>query len=195
MLTAPFGPLDRETDIVFLLDGSRGVSKQLYSRQKDFVKALANQFYISPNGPRGSGVVYGQEAALIVDFNEADFNQKVSSAKLVKTPRRIDKALKYATQVFTSRGRDGPKIVVLLTAGRQQGDVRLLDNAAKTLRNIGAHIYVVAVGQDQDRQQLNTITTTPQNIIRVASPDNLPLYVRPIGKSSKFLFQYTCITE
>lgn len=186
VFTAPFGPLDRETDIIFLLDGSRGVSERIYSQQKDFVKALANQFYVSPNGPRASGAAFGEEAGTIVYFNEANFAEKVSRAKLVKTPRRIDRALKHAAKLFITRGRDGPKIVVLLTAGTQRQNPRLLNNAAETLRNLGAVIYVVAIGSNNKPLQLNAITSKTQDIFQVASPDGLPLYVRSTGKASKF---------
>lgn len=167
------------------MDGSKGVSEQLYSRQKDFVKALATQFYVSPNGPRASGAAYGEDVSTIVDFNENDFARKISEAKLIKTPRRIERVLQHAAQMFASRGKDGPKIVVLLTAGSRQQDSRLIESTSERLRNLGTKIYVVAMGVNHSPQQLNAITPSAQDVFRITSPDNLLSYVRPVAKSSK----------
>ena len=102
----------------------------------------------------------------------------------------MDRALEHATQLLSSRGRDGPWIVVLLTAGKQAAapDAKPLDQAVQPLKRLGARIYVVAVGRDPDTGELIHIVDRRMDIFLVVSAPELPEKAKSIGKSSKNQF-------
>lgn len=87
--------------------------------------------------------------------------------------RRIDKALDYASQLITNTRQLLPKIVVLLTAGRQASG-QPLELAAKPLLEHGAKMYVVAIGDRPDDNELRLIVKDVKFVIKVPSFDDLP---------------------
>ena len=159
------------TDVVFLIDVSERVSSDLLRKQKDFVKSLASHFKISPAGPRGSAVIYAQNPYTISSFIERDFNSRVDSASPLSTPRRMDRALKHAADVFRTSGRSGRKIVVLLTAGRQQQSAKPLDEAVTSLRKLGAQTFVVAIGNEPDSRAILLAVDRPNDVFRSSSEE------------------------
>lgn len=174
-------PLARETDVVLLLDGSRGVSRENLRHQKQFIKLLANHFGLNPYGPRGSAVIYGQRPLTLATFTSSDFNQRVDRASVLRTPRRMDRALEQASRMLSQRGRRGRKIVVLLTAGSQSRDAPSLDEAIKPLKQLGAQVFVVGIGQQIGTRQIRLAVDRPQDIFKVLSHTNLPSKSQPIA--------------
>lgn len=87
--------------------------------------------------------------------------------------RRIDKALDYASQLTVNARQLLPKIVVLLTAGRQASG-QPLELAAKPLLDHGAKIYVVAIGDRPDENELLLISKDKTSVIKISSFNDLP---------------------
>ena len=174
--TDPSGPLTGETDVIFLLDSSRGVSPEDFGLQKEFVKSMAYNFNTSPNGPRASAARYGGQAITIVEFTDRDFVERVNRAAAVSTPRRIDGALEYAAQMFRRTGRKGSKLVILLTAGKQSRapDAKPLQRAVEPLRILGAQTYVVSVGREPSSGELSPVVEQPRDIFQVLISGELP---------------------
>ena len=179
---APSSPLTQKTDVVFLLDASRGLTPEQYIAEKSFIKSLAGRFGLNSHGPRGSVVVYGQNPYTVSSFIEPDFNGRVNNAAFLNTPRRMDKALKQAAMVLTTSGREGRKIVILLTGGRQDPGGKPLNDAIKPLRKLGAQTFVVAIGRNTDRRELAPAVDRPNDIFQIASVRELRSRSRPIAE-------------
>lgn len=163
---APFSPLKLETDVLFLIDDSHDVNEELFYRQKQFVNLLYDHFNLSPNGPRGSALKYGDSAYYIVAFGDPSFKEKVNRTNLLQTPRRMDVALRKAAEVLARAGNDeGRKIVILLIAGEQANKMESLKDAVEPLRRLEAQIFVIAVGQNIASR--NFKIDTLENVIRV----------------------------
>lgn len=92
---------------------------------------------------------------------------------LVVGSRRIDKVLDYASQLITNTRELFPKIVVLLTAGRR-GSGQPLKLAVKPLQERGAKMYVLAIGDRPDVNELLPIVEDERFVIKISSFDDLP---------------------
>lgn len=87
--------------------------------------------------------------------------------------RRIDKVLNYASQLIANTRELFPKIVVLLTAGRR-GSEQPLELLVKPLQEHGATMYVVAIGDRPDVNELLPIVRDERFVIKIPSFDDLP---------------------
>lgn len=188
----PASPLPKGTDVIFLLDSSRGVTPADFQLQKQFVKTLFYHFNISQSGTRAGAVTYAAVPNFIAGFTDIEFSKKLNRASPLGTPRRIDKALEYAAQLFNTSGRKGPKIAVLLTAGRSSVGSRPLNKAIQPLRNLGAQTFLIAIGNDSHTQDLAPVVDTSDDIFKIKDIGSLPIKGRPIAKeirekSSKLL--------
>ena len=140
---------------MFLIDSSRGVTEDVYKKEKEFVNTLVGHFNINTRGPRATAVIYGNTASTISSFVEPGLKGRVISAPLLNTPRRMDKALEHAADILKS-SVGNRKVVILLTAGRQSAG-KPVGDAVQQLRNVGAQIYVVAIGRDPNSGELARI--------------------------------------
>ena len=91
---------------------------------------------------------------------------------LVVGSRRIDKVLNYASRLITNTRELFPKIVVLLTAGRR-GSEQPLELVVKPLQEHGAKIYVVAIGDRPDVNELLPVVKDERFVIKISSFDDL----------------------
>ena len=171
-----------ETEVIFMMDASLRVTQEVLNNEKAFVKSLAYNFNISPRGPRGSAVIYGQRPYTIASFTEPDFNGKVDTASLLRLPRRMDLALEHAARMLSTTENVGRKIVVLLAAGRQAPGGKDLGEAIKPLLNLGTQTFIVAIGEDPSRQELLPIVHRPQDIFQVPSSSSLLVRVESIAR-------------
>ena len=174
---------------MFLIDGSQGVNAELFEQQKFFVESLANQFFISVTGPRGSVITYGRDPTTVVDFGDSSFVLKLRRISFIGTPRRMDKALQHATLLLDSQTRKGPKTVILLTAGKDSSGAKSLNEAKKALDDLSAQVYVVAIGRQPDSKALAPIVVRSKDIFSIPKTSDLPSRARPIASSSKHSFR------
>lgn len=179
------------------MDASQEVSQAVYSKEKEFVKRLANHFNINTSGPRGSAVVYAENTYTVARFGDLNFEQRIdNAARLKERPRRMDRALETAAQILRSSGRDGHKIVILLTTGKQSTGGKTLRDAVKPLQKIGAQTFVVAIGNKPNLRELYSVVGKPEDIYPVPRAENLLQQSRLIskmikntpGRNIKFLF-------
>lgn len=179
----PFSPLQRTTDVVFLLDASQRVPQEVYTEEKEFVKRLANHFNINTLGPRGSVIIYAENTYTVARFSDLRFEERINRAtRLNEMSRRMDRALEIAAQALITSGRHGRKIVVLLTTGKQLQGGKKLSEAVKPLRQIGAQTFVVAIGDKPRVQELYSIVDNTQDIFQVNRSGNLRQQARPISR-------------
>lgn len=138
----------------------------IFYRQKQFVNLLYDHFNLSPLGPRGSALKYGDSAYYVAAFGDQNFKERVNRTDLLQTPRKMDLALRRATQIIAETGRDeARKIVILMIAGKQAYQMKSFKDAVKPLQELGAQIFVVAIGPNTASRNFNIDEL--KNIIRV----------------------------
>lgn len=179
-------PLDPNTDVIFLIDSSKTVGAENYKREKEFVKALAKSFKPTNKGPRVGTVVFDRTAYTVNELgdytNHNDFTQKLVRAVFLGGSRRTDRALKRTGDMFKYDNRGGPKIAILVTSGpaSKAADSVPLNQAMKTIRDLGGKIYSVAIGPDVDDRELTTMSH-PRNIMRIRDFKSLQTNVQKVG--------------
>lgn len=182
-------PEDIIADVVFLVDASNSVTSLNFQLEKKFVKAMARSLNMSPDNSRASVIVYGSKHSVVLSLDEASdldsFKLAVDSASYVDGPRRMDLALEAAAAVMNQATRNVPKIVILLTAGKQSPtNVPFpLSSAVKSLRDLGAQAYVVAISGEPDEQELVTVVEERKDIFKVPQFEALLPQVTQIAKS------------
>ena len=171
---APSSPLESETDVVFLIDVSRGVQPVDYKLEKELVKSLSYHFNISPTTARGSVVVYGNSPKTVAGFTDPNLQNRLKRAPLLSTPRRTDRALEHAARLLSNSQRKGQKIVVLISGGSQTPGGKTLAQAGKVLRDIGIKTFVVSVGKQATGRDYSPLVRTQQDVFKFPSFDVLP---------------------
>lgn len=122
-----------------------------------------------------------------------DFEQAVDNALYVGGRRRIDQALQAATTLFREVRPLIPKVVVMLTAGKQSRDPGFtsLDAASKPLHDLGVRIFVMAIGPDVDTEELTPLVKRPEDIFDLPSftilaPQAIPTAVKISQRTGEF---------
>lgn len=173
-------------DIVFIVDSSSEVSRENYNKEKGFIKSLAKTLNLVPGKTRGSVVIYSGVASLEIRFNaysnSTAFDEAVDDLPYLGSLRRMDLGLREGADAMKDARPDVPKVVVLLTAGRQSLSSNLLPQSVKPLQDLGANIYVVAIGSQPDDQELRPVVKEPGDVLKVSTFDDLTPQTRPIAK-------------
>uniref|UniRef100_A0A672JGS5 von Willebrand factor A domain containing 2 n=2 Tax=Salarias fasciatus TaxID=181472 RepID=A0A672JGS5_SALFA len=177
---APALSLDCSVDLLFLLEGSDALTLEGFLRLKSFLKRFL-QTVIGSNSPSKVGLaVFGAEAQ--VEATVGRFNgdlrallQAVEALKPFGGETRTGHALRYVTRhgfvsepVFADVTDDLPRVVVLLTATPAIDEVV---EPSKYARD--REIFLIGVGPDSLKAQLNNITGNPQRTLTYSAPDRL----------------------
>lgn len=178
----PKAPLQQNTDVVFMFDASENVQPNIFRIEKDFVKTMARHFNLSPLGPRGSAVIYGQNAVTVSRFTDPNFESKVDGANLLGTPRRLDIALEHSARILSSSRKGVRKIAVLITTGNSVTRSKSIEVATRPLRRIGAQIFVVVIGEDVNIQKLLFAVDRLQDVFRAQRAQDLQPQTLPIAR-------------
>jgi hypothetical protein len=188
LFVGPREPIDTEADVLFVVDSSVTVNRDDYRKEKEFVKTIARSLNIASGKTRAGYISYGRTAVVLVTLGRyadlGDFDDKVDKAAYIGGNRRIDKALTSAATELQREGRRGvPKLVVLLTAGRQTPalDAVSLGQASKPLRDMGAKTYVITLGSEPSTQEVRPVVDRPEDIFVVRSYDNLRPRAHPMA--------------
>ena len=146
------------------------------------MKSLLHHFNISPTGTRGSAVIYGSSPQTVAGFTDPKLQIKLNSAPLLRTPRRIDRALEHAARMLLNSQRQGQKIVVLITAGAQAPGGKSFEKTGKALREFGIKVYVISVGKQSVEKDYSSLVYSQHDVIRFPSFDTLPWQGEMIGE-------------
>ena len=163
---------------MFLLDSSDGVSADTFIEEKEFIKSVARHFAVSRDRTRAAVVRYASDAAPVITMdtygNLLDFNGAIDRITSTTGQRRLDEALVGARETLAN-SRDGvPKVVIVLTSGRQVNPPGFApaSTAARSLRsNGGASVYVVGIGARPDLQELKDIAGRESNVFLTSSAE------------------------
>lgn len=168
--------------VLFVIDSSAEVTPTNFRQEKDFVKSLINQLNIYPgdSNSRLGIMVYSDGATMVLNFQNQETKSSletiVDDLPHLKGARRIDRALKAATDALRDLDTDEPKFVVLIAGGRQtegQGS-QTFAAAVKPLHGTGTKTHVMAVGDDVDPSDFQTGNSDKSNVISVRSFLDLP---------------------
>ena len=167
---------------MFLVDSSKGLSKEDYKREKDFVKSLASHFNLHPSGARGTVIIYGDRPSTVARYTDPDFSERLDSARLLGTPKRTDRALELASRILSASKAGDRKILVLVTAGPQSPSSKPYRDYAEPLRKLATQTFVVVIGQEPTNRDILPLVDRLQDIIRVPAFDRLSSQSRQISK-------------
>jgi hypothetical protein len=171
-----------------MMDSSFLVSFEDYVIEKNFVKNIAKALNVSPGKSRAAVITYGERSILVARYGDYSTHEQLKDI-IDRAPssggvRRIDRALGAGSIVLQQSRPNVPKIVVLLTAGRQHpaADAKSLDEAAKPLREQGAKTYVIAIGREPDKTKLGVLVDTPDKVLEIDDFRGLNPQVPSIAK-------------
>lgn len=182
----PVRPMEFTAGVVFIVDSSSEVSRENYIKEKGFVKSLAKTLNLAPGKTRGSVVIYSSVASLLIRFNEHSnstaFDKAVDDLPYLGSLRRMDLGLQEGAVAMKDARPGAPKVVVLLTSGRQSLSRDKLAQSVKPLMDLGANVFVVAIGSQPDEQELRPVVKKPEDVLKVSTFDDLTSQLRPIAR-------------
>lgn len=173
--SAPALSLDCSVDLLFLLEGSSSLTLEGFLRFKSFLKRFL-QTVIGSDSPSKVGLaVFGRETRVEVQVgkfkrNLGGFLKAVDALQSPGGQTLTGQALRHVTRHgFVSGVTDDlPRVVVLLTATPAADEVI---EAAKYARD--REIFLIGVGPDFLKAQLNNITGNPQRTLTYSTADRL----------------------
>lgn len=173
-------------DVVFLIDSSSDVIWDNFLREKDFVKSITTFMNADQKHTRLAAITYGSFAQGQAELvNESDvFLSNLNRAPYVGGQRRMDLAIEKAAEILEGSRFSVPKVVILLTAGKNSFKGRqLLANASQGLQDLGVNTYVVAIGRNVDIKELGSTVDDERDIFNVSQFARLPETSESISKA------------
>lgn len=162
-------------DILFMIDGRS--TSYTFAKQKNYVKLLARRLGVSAGRSRAAGLTYGFIPLPFHSFNDfnnlQNFENATDRARMATGELRIDRALFYAKNMFSSARPTVPKILILFTANKQSPSSGSLEQAIQPIRKLGVQTYIISIGDKPNPKALRRIVTSNDDIIRVTSADLL----------------------
>ena len=171
-----------KVDVGFVLDSS-GSLRNDYSKEKDFLKALASTFGVSDKESRAGVVTFSYYTEHSIKLNDhsdlSSFNEAVDKIPLMGSTTRIDKALRLTQkEMFTLPNGARPgvnKVLIVLTDGSQTQDAGAEDpgDVAEELRQAGINILTIGIGKGINTTELAHIAGGADNVYSAATFDEL----------------------
>uniref|UniRef100_A0A8C9ZS57 Collagen alpha-1(XII) chain n=1 Tax=Sander lucioperca TaxID=283035 RepID=A0A8C9ZS57_SANLU len=157
-----------KADVVFLIDGSWSIGEESFTKVVHFVSGMVAAFdVIGPSGMQVSFVQYSDGAKTEFRLNAyQDKGVAMSALKLIpyrggntKTGAALKHTYEKAFSIENGMRRNVPKVVVAITDGRSQDEVK--KNAAK-LQHAGYSVFAIGVA-DVDFVELQAIGSKPSD--------------------------------
>jgi len=179
-----FGPCS--ADVMLMLDDSGSVTDTDFDQVKSFVKQLANDESIKDQMDKENvqfGMATFSECARWMDQKGEECDSNAPSLKYVhnsfsmktilKDYQRMEsitdmiKALEFVNKQMLEYGRtSSDKVLMFMTDGKSQGpdyqkqDLATIRRLSNQLKEAGVRIYVIAVGDSVDQDELETISSS-----------------------------------
>ena len=166
------------TDVGFVVDVSGSVGEH-YSTEKAFVKRMAEKINVSASGSHVSVVLFSNRAQLKIKFSDhKDINGFKSAMGELPYPMgntRMDLGLDVAfNEMFqTANGMRTtvPKIVVLMTDGRNSKPLEQL-NPAQKFHDAGIKVLVIGIG-NVNKEELQSMVKNDKDLYIAKDFDQL----------------------
>ncbi|KAK7919576.1 hypothetical protein WMY93_010860 [Mugilogobius chulae] len=175
---APAISLDCTLDLLFLLEGSSTLSLEGFLRLKSFLKRFLQTVMANDTPTKVGLAVFGGETKVesqvgVFKGDVKSLLRAVDALQPVGGVTKTGQALRYVTrngflspQGFADVSDDLPRVVVLITATSSADEVV---EPSKYARD--REIFLVGVGPENLKNQLNNITGNPQRTLTYATPD------------------------
>ncbi|XP_075940078.1 collagen alpha-1(XII) chain [Anarhichas minor] len=157
-----------KADVVFLIDGSWSIGEESFTKVRSFVSGMIAAFdVIGPSGMQVSFVQYSDEAKTEFRLNAyQDKGVAMSASHLIryrggntKTGVALKHTYEKAFSVENGMRRNVPKVVVVITDGRSQDEVK---TKATKLQHAGYSVFAIGVA-DVDFVELQEIGSKPSD--------------------------------
>ncbi|XP_029311865.1 von Willebrand factor A domain-containing protein 2 [Cottoperca gobio] len=175
---APELSLDCAVDLLFLMEGSATLTLEGFLRIKSFLKRFLRTVIGSDSPSKVGLAVFGGETRIEahVDKFKGDLKgllEAVEAIEPIGGETLTGQALRYVTRhgfvsapVFADVTDDLPRVVVLLTA------TPAVDEVVEPSKNArDREIFLIGVGPEYLKEQLNNITGNPQRTITYTPPE------------------------
>ena len=169
-------------DVGFIVDSSGSLASQ-YSKEKDFVKLVADSLHISDKGSRVAVVLFSFYSELSIKFTDYskvdDFKRAVDALPLMRSTTRIDRALATAyNEMFNEKNGmrvTVPKVLVLLTDGEQTKGADAIPPAqvVQKFHDAGIKVLVIGIGKGVNPGELGALVKSRENLYLAKDFDQL----------------------
>lgn len=168
----------RNYDVVFMIDSTSDVSSSDYQAQKEYIKFFLRFLTLTSDTTRAALIIYSNYGLVKYGFrdflSQEKFEKDLENIEHLGGSRNFDNVLERAVKVFSDARPGSKKIAILLTAGlQQQRGAKALYDAARRLRSIGAQMYVIAIGNKVNINELQKAVQRSDDVIKVPSFDIL----------------------
>lgn len=169
----------RALDLVFLVDGSRDLTSEDFEKLKAMMKKMLDYYTISANATHVGVIEFSdrsnEKIRLTDSYRREDIYARIDAIRPSGGSRRVtDEALTMAAQRMFSinaGGRVGAsRALVVLTAGKSTGK-QPTSEAVKPLENNGVRVYVVTVGNKVDKDEVQGMVPSDNNVFSTSSDD------------------------
>jgi collagen type VI alpha len=180
-----------EADILFLIGASPNTSRADYDKTIRFVANITRSYNVGPNSIQFAAIVYGDTPSLYFDFSSHTDNlaleETLLKASYVAGSTHVDSALNLARQVAFSPAHGARLRVPWITIALSDSlfaDPQQAATQAQLLRNSGVKIFPVGIGTDFSQSQLETIASSPNDVITTNNFDVLDLLLHDVTENT-----------
>ena len=158
-------------DVVLVIDASGSITDEQFAQEMAYVQQVVDSFVIGPNSVHLAYLTFASEPQLQIKMSD---NYQAISNAIANTVQQLGQtniadALAEAGVEFqeSARGNGINKFVLLVTDGKANFPapasqaVNDMITQANSLKNNGALIYAIGVGNDVQQQDLDYIASTP----------------------------------
>lgn len=158
---------DRKFDIVLAIDGT-GNEKD-FGYLKGAIVQLLDRLIMGEDKVKVGVVLLGNTDGLQIPIsgNRVELEDQVARLGLPEDSNRYDIALKSAGELLEREGREGiPKVAIMIVNGKSRYQYHTRMEAARLHRS-GISVFTVGVGYNTDEEELKTISSSQNEVIRV----------------------------
>ncbi|XP_030058548.1 von Willebrand factor A domain-containing protein 2 isoform X2 [Microcaecilia unicolor] len=171
--------IECSVDLLFLLDSSSSTALEGFLRHKSFLKRFI-QATLAVGSPVNVGIAqYSNVVRMAVKIGEyqdvPELLEQIDAMRYTGGRTLTGKALRHVAQygfksapVFADIHDDLPRVIILLAGSRSEDPVI---EPAKYARD--RDLFLIGVGAESMRAELNDIVTNPQQTVVYASPQDL----------------------
>ncbi|KAK7094802.1 uncharacterized protein [Littorina saxatilis] len=157
-------------DLAFLVDSSASLNPVDFGQALTFAANVLDPFTVGANAVQVAFLTFSTGYKTVFDFN--DFNDKAAVQAAIKAAQYLpgqtdtDQALNYAAStLFNAASASGAraasaKVAVIVTDGKATHSASAVEKA-KELRDKGVTVFVIGVGDQVDRNELDSLATQP----------------------------------
>ncbi|KAL2084691.1 hypothetical protein ACEWY4_020209 [Coilia grayii] len=169
-----------KADMIFLVDGSQGVSSEHFDSIKRLMSGLVNSSSVGENHVRIGAIVYSSEPQIQFALNKyntkKELRQAISQMKPLggeaDTSRALDYSLEYLNGRNGGRIQDQVQKVLIVITSEETRDVGQLKKISAKLRNNRVSVFGVGVKGDGNTQLPHQLLTMTNNHSRVFYVDD-----------------------